>query len=437
MNPVKIGIGKSFKGLAAYLLHDHDRAASADRVAWATSFNLDGASPDLAWRLMAATALSADELKEAAGIKKGKPAVNTAYHFSLNFPPQDTPSDELQRAAVEGALKALGLDKHQALAVSHRDTAHRHVHVMVNLIDPETGISAASKQDGRPALISNDTRKLSQWAQAFEREQGLAVTEGRLANANKRAQGEPVDARRKPRNVYEQEKQETPDRRRDFLKRRYDDQAHSLSAQGRDMHVRQGIEWAALKASWRDEKAAMTQEMNKAIPFSIAAIKEDAKPQWAAMFKRHREESYEFDRGERSALGRIWHGAAVFRDRALDGDALGGFLAAFSAEARRAIVQRKHDREHEKLGAQIRTRISERIEQIKRDDNAALELARTRFLRECQELKERQDIERQAARLQWQRHNAERRAALVEGQRLPMAAARERGQGMGRGVEPN
>ncbi|MFO4987113.1 hypothetical protein RCK87_25570, partial [Salmonella enterica subsp. enterica serovar 1,4,[5],12:i:-] len=72
MNPVEIGIGKSFKGLAAYLLHDPGRAATAERVAWSDSFNLDGADAEKAWRLMAATALSADQLKAAAGIKKGR-----------------------------------------------------------------------------------------------------------------------------------------------------------------------------------------------------------------------------------------------------------------------------------------------------------------------------------------------------------------------------
>ena len=156
MNPVEIGTGKSFKGLAAYLLHDPGRAETAERVGWAQSYNLDDADPDRAWRLMAATAMSADQLKEAAGIKKGKAAKNTAWHFAITFDPKDTVTEDVQRAAVASSLKALGLDKHQALAVMHDDTDHKHIHVMVNLIDPATGISAASKQPGgRPALLSN------------------------------------------------------------------------------------------------------------------------------------------------------------------------------------------------------------------------------------------------------------------------------------------
>ncbi len=166
MNPVEIGTGRSFKGLSAYLLHDvreegEDLSATSERVGWAQSFNLAGAAPERAWRLMAMTAMSADDLKAAAGIKKGKAAKNTVYHFSLNFSPEDRPSEELQRLAVASALKALQLDQYQALAVSHTDKDHQHVHVMVNLIHPETGLSAASKQpDGKPSPLSNSQRKL-------------------------------------------------------------------------------------------------------------------------------------------------------------------------------------------------------------------------------------------------------------------------------------
>jgi len=439
MNPVKIGAGKSFKGLAAYLLHDVGRADTAARVGWVQSYNLDEAEPDRAWRLMAATAKSADQLKEAAGIKKGKPAKNVAYHFSITFSPADDPSEDVQRAAVAGALKALGLDRHQALAVSHTDTDHQHVHVMVNLIDPENGLSAASKQpDGRPALISNDTVKLSKWAQKFEREHGLSVTEGRLANANKRAAGEKVDARRKPRNVYEREKQETTDRRRDFVKRQHDDKARDLTAESRAMHEQHRIEWDALKAAYGSEKSAMQGQTGKVIRHTVADTKAAYKPAWVNLFARHRDELRIFEAGERSPIGRIWHAAAVFRERALDGDMLGGFVAAFSKDERRAIVQKKHDREREKLGKQIRAEITQRIDQIRRDQAEAQRQARERFLLACQNLRGDQEQTRAEMRGRWQAYNAERRAALVTA--LQRQAHIARGRGMerqrGRGLEP-
>ena len=442
MNPVEIGTGKSFKGLAAYLLHDPERSATAERVAWAESFNLDGADPDRAWRLMAATAMSADQLKAAAGIKKGRAAKNTAYHFSLNFNPQDEPSAETQRAAVESALKALGLETYQALAVAHRDTAHTHVHVMVNLINPENGLSAASKQpDGGPALMSNTQRKLSQWAQKFEREHGLNVTEGRLANANKRAQGEKVDARRDPRNVYERKKTETTERRLDYKRRDFAERAHELANDSRALSERFSTHWEALKSSYRNQKDGMRLAHGAEFPRLLAELKEQQKPQWGSLYTRHRRELKDFEQGEKSVLGRIWHGAAVFREKAKDQDALGGFLAAFSQEARRGIVMRKHDRERIRLSQTTQQEIAMAIDRLKKEQARKVEAARLAYLAECKKLKAVQDQERAAMRARWNAHNAERKQALsavrTRGPSVERGRGQDRGRGLGLGMQPD
>lgn len=436
MNPVEIGTGKSFKGLAAYLLHDVGRASTAERVAWAESVNLDGADPETAWRLMAATAMNADQLKAAAGIKKGKKAVNTAFHFALTFNPEDAPSPELQRLAVQGSLKALGLDAYQALAVAHRDTDHAHVHVMVNLIHPETGTSAASKQDGRPAALSNSQRKLSAWAGAFEREHGLIVTEGRLANANKRAEGQQVDTRRKPRNVYERDKEETQDRRRDYKKRDFADQARDLATEGRDMNDRHGTEWTALKAIYHAGKNAAYAATGDEIKDMLAARKEDQKRAWSAITIRQRSEVEDFRRGEKSTLGRLWHGAATFRELALEGNALGGFLAAFSQSERLAIVQRKHDRERATLNLRMRGEVSAAIDAIKAHAAEERKQARKAFLLDCAVLRRTQQEERAVMRAQWQRHGADRRGALTKERTSGPRPDRARDMGRVRGLEP-
>lgn len=440
MNPIEIGQGKSFKGLAAYLLHDPQRAVTAARVGWVQSFNLDDADPDRAWRLMAATAKSADQLKEAAGVRVGKPAKNTAYHFALTFNPEDNASEAVQRAAAIGALKALGLEHYQALAICHTDSAAPHVHVMVNLISPENGVSAASVQpDGRAAPLSYSRKKFSQFAQAFEREHGLTITEGRLENANKRAQGEKVDARREPRNVYEQKKQETRDPRRDFTRRQFEDQARDLTAAGKEMHERHGTEWDALKASYGSEKKALDADHKKVVPSLIATIKERHKPRWGSMFKRQRDEMRAFDRADRSAIGFIWHAAAVFKERAIAGDALGGFVAAFSQENRRAIVQRKHDRERAKLGQQIRDQISREIQQAKSAQQSERNVARLRYLKACEELKAAQAEARVAQRERWKDHNTRRNAALanVHARGTTLERGQELNMGRGLRLDPN
>lgn len=436
MNPVEIGSGKSFRGLAAYLLHDADHAATAERVDWAESINLKGADPERAWRMMAATAMSADALKAAAGIKKGRKAVNTVFHLALTFNPDDNPSAELQRRAVQGALKAIGLDAYQALAVAHRDKNHAHVHVMVNLIHPETGLSAASKQDGQPAILSYSQRKLSKWAEGFEREHGLIVTEGRLANANKRAQGQQVDARRKPRNVYERDKEETQDRRRDYKKRDFTEQARALADESRDMNDRHGTEWTALRIVYHARKEAAYAATGGEIKNTMAELKDGQKRAWSAITMRQRSEVEDFRRGEQSALGRIWNGAAAFRELALEGHALGGFLAAFSREERLAIVQRKHDRERAALNLRLRAEGKAAIDAIKA--RAVIERAQAReaFMRDCADLRRQQQEERAAMRIQWQRHSAARRGALAQEAGRGDRPARPRDRGRGRGMEP-
>jgi len=311
------------------------------------------------------------------------------------------------------------------------------VHVMVNLIHPEHGVSAASKQPGGgPSPLSFAQKKLSKWAQNFEREHGLAVTEGRLANANKRAQGEKVDARRKPRHVWEREKEETTDRRRDFTKQRYEDQARELTAESRSMHEQHRAEWGGLKGSYEVEKDARQQADKKAIPALIDAVKQQHKPLWRELFARQRDEMRIFDRGERTAIGRIWHAAAVFRELALSGDALGGFVAAFSQEERRNIIARKHDGQRKDLGADVADEISRQIRAARSDQAAERNNARARYFAACDELRARHAEERAAMQGKWQAYNAARAASLAKVRARPVARDLSQWQGRGRGMEP-
>src|SRR5690606_17679508 len=152
---------------------------TAERVAWTESRNLSVADPVLATGVMIATARQADELKAAAGgrntgrkasagavfafslglqpcggagvgqadeLKAGAGVRNTGrkasagavFAFSLGWHPSEAEGldkAEMLRAA-DHALKVLKLDDRQALIVAHRDTAHPHVHVIVNRVCP-------------------------------------------------------------------------------------------------------------------------------------------------------------------------------------------------------------------------------------------------------------------------------------------------------------
>ena len=99
------------------------------------------------------------------------------YHYALSWKPGETPDRAEMSRAVDESLKKLGMEDRQALIVAHSDTPHRHVHVIVNRVDPETG---------RTANIGHDRLKLANWAERWERERGELQCPARAVNREKR-----------------------------------------------------------------------------------------------------------------------------------------------------------------------------------------------------------------------------------------------------------
>ncbi len=116
-------LGKSFKGLISYLQHGKD-GQQHDRVEWAETRNLPTRDPQVAARMMAATAQQSERVQ------------TPVYAFSISFPLDDNVNRETMRRVADEVLRDFGLDKHQAVIISHRDTAHQHVHVAVNTVHP-------------------------------------------------------------------------------------------------------------------------------------------------------------------------------------------------------------------------------------------------------------------------------------------------------------
>jgi hypothetical protein len=155
--------GASFKGAAAYYLHDKD-AMSADRVAWTETVNLISRDPERAARVMAATAMAQNELKAEAGIKAtGRKLEKPVYVYSLSWHPEEKPDRTAMVEAARESLKALGVEDRQALIICHTDEPHAHVHVIVNRV---------SMEDGRAANMRGDHLKLSRWAEGWEKRHG-------------------------------------------------------------------------------------------------------------------------------------------------------------------------------------------------------------------------------------------------------------------------
>jgi hypothetical protein len=174
--------GKSFKGLATYLTHDA-KAKTDERVAWTHTFNLANDHVPSAVDEMLATARNAELLKQEAGIRAGgRTTENSVKHLSLNWAPDDNPTREHMIDATGQFLQHMKWHEHQAIVVAHDDKAYAHVHVMLNVVHPETGLR----------LDDNFERRRAQaWALEYEREQGRIHCEQRLRNPAERENAPP------------------------------------------------------------------------------------------------------------------------------------------------------------------------------------------------------------------------------------------------------
>ena len=178
--------GRSFAGVAAYCLHDAperdegERPETAERVEWADTRNL-ASRPERAAAQMAATANAAPELKRlAGGSAAGRKLEKPVLHYTLSWGKDERPDRAEMNRAAEETLKALGLERHQALIVAHRDKDHPHLHMIANRVNPETG---------KAAKLGNDRLKLSRWAERWERERGQVKCPERAKNNAERAKG--------------------------------------------------------------------------------------------------------------------------------------------------------------------------------------------------------------------------------------------------------
>jgi hypothetical protein len=175
--------GRSFKGAGQYYLHDKD-ATTSHRVAFTRTHNLPTSDPHKALGWMAWTALTAEDLKREAGYKGGgRRAEKPVWTISLAWHPEQRPTEAQMIEVGLSWLKARGLQEHQVLMVGHRDEAHPHIHLIVNLIHPTTGLL-------NKKAVSHAKLASSKWAEAMERDDGKIYCEQRVENNRQRDEGE-------------------------------------------------------------------------------------------------------------------------------------------------------------------------------------------------------------------------------------------------------
>ena len=128
--------GRGFRGLVNYLLHGtNQEKAGAKRVAWTEVHNLLVDDPEQVPHLMRMTA------------RRSRRTKSPVYHLVISWHKNEAPNEDLMRAVARTTCDDIGLGEYQRLTIAHHDTDHRHVHIVVNRVHPETGIAWNRRQD--------------------------------------------------------------------------------------------------------------------------------------------------------------------------------------------------------------------------------------------------------------------------------------------------
>lgn len=262
--------GSSFKGLTAYLTEQKER------VAWTHSLNCANDDVLSVVHELYSTSSQAEFLKEQAGVHAGGTVVDKPVkHISLNWHPDEQPTREDMIAAAEEFLKRMGWDDHQALLVAHNDKAHKHVHIELNRIHPETG----------KALNDNfERRRASDWALEYEREHGQIYCEDRLRDYAERT---PAPTRNTWRQLREAEDKFTRDELASYerLEESYlqrGDREEEIKS--REWHLLKSHQRAEREAFFAEGKAAFKQVRNEV----YREVREKLREDWADYYAASR-----------------------------------------------------------------------------------------------------------------------------------------------------
>ena len=280
--------GRSFGGVADYCLHDPRMPGeahppeSAERVEWTETRNLATSEGERAGRIMAATAEASPELKRLAGVAAtGRKLEKPVCHYSLSWAKDEKPDRQEMRRAARESLKALGMERHQALVVSHRD-GQPHVHVIANRVDPESGQAAG---------LNRSKLKLSKWAEEYERGQGKIRCTAREGNNARRGQGKRVQDRvSRPTGRH---------RRQEMSPQREQREAIPAGRDGWGGPERERVAWQ--RAEERGDWEQLQRRRGKA----LGELEKRSKREWSALYGRHQRQREQLAKDCRGVLGRF------------------------------------------------------------------------------------------------------------------------------------
>lgn len=281
--------GQSFKGACRYILHDAGRT-TADRVGWTMTCNL-ASDPEWAWHEMYETWANQADLKAASGQDaRGRKNLRPVLHYTLSWAASEKPSPEHMQQTALASLKALGLQDHEALIAAHSDKQHMHVHIVVNTVHPQTGLTAPMKFT---------KLELSRWAESYEREHGIHCDERiknneerrRHADARSRDAGQVLSAasERRPAKArpYVPVKHRATGRDHWFDRKEIIERLKSMRApMEAELKAARGATWDRQQAE-RDE---LDSRSEAAVDHARAHMKERYRRRWRDLYRAQKKE---------------------------------------------------------------------------------------------------------------------------------------------------
>lgn len=179
--------GSSFRGAGQYYLHDKAadvsvekalKPESAERVWFTETRNCMNEDPFRALDEMWGVAGDQQFLKMQAGVSRGGRVCDEPVKtIAISWHKDDVPTPEHMIESADKFLKHMGWDSHQAVYVGHNDTEHRHVHIILNRVDPENGRTLDDYREQKRAQV---------WALHYEREHDQVRCEQREARAQEK-----------------------------------------------------------------------------------------------------------------------------------------------------------------------------------------------------------------------------------------------------------
>lgn len=267
--------GGSFRGAGQYYLHDKAADASiekalkpqsAERVWFTETRNCMNQDPFRALDEMWGVAADQQYLKMQAGVSRGgRVCAEPVKTIAMSWHKDDAPSPEHMIESADKFLKHMGWDGHQAIYAGHNDTDHRHVHIILNRVNPD---------NGRTLDDYREQKRAQEWALQYEREHGQVRCDLREANAA-REQGKGREAANDhlPHNVI-------------MLTRPLEQQfaADELQRAGRDAEARE-----QLKVEQRQERKQFFADGAKLFKATRVAaykeVREEFKAEWRDYYR--------------------------------------------------------------------------------------------------------------------------------------------------------